>query len=50
MQTENVSLAKFKSKMLIPDHLEIIEGKLSELAGLLTVAYQNEILRTSNHA
>jgi hypothetical protein len=30
--------AKFKSEMLLPDHLEVITGKLSELEGLLTSA------------
>jgi len=42
--------AKFKSEMLIPDHLETIEGKLSELEGLLTIANQNRGLRTAPYA
>ena len=42
--------AKFKSEMFLPDHLEVIRGKLSELEGLLTATYQDRGWRTANRA
>jgi hypothetical protein len=50
LEPTRVIPAKFKSEMLIPAHLEMIEGKLPELESLLTIDCQSGNPRIATHA